>query len=290
MPRNPLAALVQFLLALPLGVVGLALMAWAAVAYFRIEPGIDALMWAVRNAPFEHAIAPELIANPTIADGAKIAIGVAGLILYQIGAALLRAARRNMQPPAGADAGAPAKAGAQVSRAAAAPAQAAAQSSRAASAPTHAATQPSRAATLARPSAAASAGSTVFARTLLTDDHPSTTPSKTRSADLALHPPAHAPRASHAEASRPHAPPTSHAGLEAQLAGWARLIGKDGKFTPQQRAALARLTPEQIALAKKLPDPAEAIKWAVIGVFALFFVLPFVLSMLGFILAAVFGN
>lgn len=262
MPRNLPAALVQFLAALPLGALGLALMVWAAVAYFRIEPGIDALMWAARNAPFDHGMAPELVANPAISDGAKIAIGVAGLILYQIGAALLRAARVNMRPEEGAAAVASAHAGVQSPRAAPPP----------------------------RPAAAASTGSTVFARTLLTDDHPPSTPSKARSAELLLHPPTHSPHSQHAEAPRQHASTASQSRLEGQLAGWARLIGKDGKFTPQQRGALARMTPEQVALAKRLSDPAKVMKWAVIGVVAVFFVLPFVLSVLGFILAAIFGN
>ena len=274
MPRNLPAALVQFLAALPLGAAGLALMVWAAVAYFRIEPGIDALIWAARNAPFDHGMAPELVANPAIPDGAKIAIGVAGLILYQLGKALLRAARRNMQPPATGAGGIAAQAGAQSPRATVA--------SWSAHAP--------RAATPPRTAAAASAGSTVFARTLLTDDHPPTTPSKSRSSDLLLHPPTHPPRTPHADAPRPQAALTSPSVLEAQLAGWARLIGKDGKFTPQQRAALAKLTPEQAALAKMVPDPAKALKWVVIGFIALFFVLPFMLSVLGLILAAIFGN
>ena len=76
-------------------------------------------------------------------------------------------------------------------------------------------------------------------------------------------------------------PPPSR--LEAELEGFARLIGTDGKFTPQQREALARLTPEQRSALAKFSKWAPSRKNAIIALVVLFFafqLLPAIFSFL----------
>ena len=250
MPRAPIAALIEFLAGSLLGGAGILALGWAVTAYFKVEWGFDAMMWVAEQSPFPLHLPPEQLANRAIQDNAMIAIGVAGLFLWMIGSSLLRAARANLRPTAGAAAIAPAQAGARSSHAAAAP---------------HEATT-------------ASAGSTIFARTLLSD-HPPTQPPGARHASAQ-------PSAARPSVALKHAPDAQEplrAGLEADLAGWARLIGKDGKFTPQQRAALGQLTPEQQAVLAKFSKWAPTRKQAVIGIlalFAIFQILPALLSLL----------
>lgn len=249
MPRAPIAALIEFLAGSLLGGAGILALGWAVTTYFNVEWGFDAMMWVAAQSPFPLDLPPEQLANRAIQDNAMIAIGVAGLFLWVIGSNLLRAARRNMQPKAGA-ALAPAP-----DKGTRGQAPSGAQSSRAAAA-LHTATT-------------ASAGSTIFARTLLSD-HPPARPSAARAPDVAF----------------PHAPDAVkplRAGLEADLARWARLLGKDGKFTPQQRAALGQLTLEQQAALAKFSKWAPTRKQVIIGIialFAVFQILPALLSLM----------
>jgi hypothetical protein len=121
-------------------------------------------------------------------------------------------------------------------------------------------------------------GSTVFAHKMLSD-LPSHAPS---------HEPSHAPRAARPSPGAPgtHAGPSlspTHS-LEDDFGGLARLIGTDGKFTPQQHDALARLTPEQRTALAKFSKWAPSKKNAVIALIVLIFAFQLLPAIFSFLL------
>ena len=121
-----------------------------------------------------------------------------------------------------------------------------------------------------RGAAAASPGSTIFAHSMLSDTPSPSPPRRVPSVGVALD-----------EGSGPTV--SSRTKLDADLEGLAQLFGQDGKFTAQQRAALARLTPEQQAGLAKLSKWAPSRKNALIALIALFFafqLIPSIFSLL----------
>jgi len=236
-PRDPIAALVQLALGLVVGTAGMLMAGWAVTTYLNVELGFDAMVWVAEHSPVALDIAPAELANAAIRHSSLVAIGVAGFFLWAIGSGFMRAARANLRPSEGPDAG-------------------------------------EQAAAVAPPSSAAHSTSTVFARHMLSDT-PSHAPS---------HAPSHDTRSFHAthdeRVDRPVAPSPR---VEAELAGLARLLNDDGRFTAQQRAVLAKLTPEQHALLAKLSQWAPSRKNAIIALVALFVafqVLPSIFSLL----------
>jgi hypothetical protein len=248
MPRDPFAALVQLLLGALLGAAGFLMIGWAVLTHFRIDMGFDALLWALEHSPTPLAVAPQELANSAIQRGSLIAIGIAGIVASIIGSALRRAGAKNMRP---------------------------------ASASTEDPLIPH--APPAPPATTKHAGSTVFAHKMLSD--------------LPSHAPSQAPfhASSHAPSHVPHTArpslvvPATHtesplSRREADLAGLARLIGTDGKFTPQQREALAKLTLEQHAALAKFSKWAPTRKNAIIALVAIFFAFQLLPAIFSFLL------
>lgn len=237
MPRNPLAALVQFPLGLLLGGAGILMIGWVVLAHLKLEAGFDAAMWVAANSPIALTASPEELANSAIQESSLIGIGVIGFFVWLVAWGLLRAARINMRP---------AKVSAEEALSTYTPAP--------------------------PPASSQHAGSTVFAHKLLSD-----TPT---------HVPTHVPRPARASpvAIDPRAEPTLSSRREGDLAGLARLIGTDGKFTPQQREALAKLTLEQHAALAKFSKWAPSRKNAIIALIAIFFAFQLLPSIFSFLL------
>ena len=326
MPRNPVRGFVSGVWGLVWGALGLLLAAWTAMAALDVAKGFDLVVWGVGNLPF--GVPWEPVEAAAWAANNLVPFGIAAGFALLLGGSNLRAARIAFRPATQSQdgkgelqlssredvrVGKPLE-GSILLRDAPAPGdefELVLSGGRPGHAGAYRVEQKVRARqgahgvnlpfrfevpASAAPSAPGSPWRLEFAR--------ADKPAFVRSAfDVRLAPaPAHEVRNASAPAPGPEASPAVASAPAAQ--GYAeqieRLYGAfGGKLSQAQRDQLrARLsTPEAAGMARQFdglnkisPQHLKLVKYAVIGLFVLFFVFPFVVSVLGLVLAAIFGS
>lgn len=103
MPRAPFSALFNLVLGLAVGVSGMVMALWAAIATLRIERGFDMAMWAAQRLPVAQGKTPAEFGNEVVNNVGAIA--VVGVVLFLMGLGMLRSARTAARPAGASDDG-----------------------------------------------------------------------------------------------------------------------------------------------------------------------------------------